>query len=84
MLPKASVAGAQTVVLEVELEWCACRVTSASDPSHLILLQVKQVPEKDRFALEQIEAVAGEASALSYNHPFGSSLRNFDVGGEVV
>ena len=47
-------------------------------------LQVHQVPEEHRLALEQIEAVAAEAAALRDDHPFGAALRDLHLGLEVV
>ena len=57
---------------------------SASGPSQLDPLQVDQVPEEHRLALEQVEAVAAEPAALGHDHALGAALRDLDLGLEVV
>ena len=75
--------GTQTVVLEVEFE----RVLAGCERLRtfpLDALEIDQVPGEHRLALEQIEAVAGEAAALGHDHAFGAALRDLDLGLEVV
>ncbi|EXI77682.1 MAG: hypothetical protein AW12_03098 [Candidatus Accumulibacter sp. BA-94] len=76
-------ADAQAVVLEVELK----RVLAGSESLGTLPLdplQVDQVPQEHRLALEQIEAVTRKASARGQDHPFGATLRHVDVGGDGV
>src|SRR5262249_51489924 len=47
-------------------------------------LQVHQVPREDRLALEQVEAVAAEATALRDQHALASTRRHLDLRLEVV
>ena len=73
MLLKASVPGAEAVVLEVELDGVlAGRERLRAFPADA--LQVDQVPEEDRLALEQVEAVAAEAAAGGEDHALGAAL----------
>ena len=66
-------AEAQAVILEVELQRVlAGRERVRSFPFDA--LQVNQVPEEHRFALEQVEAVTGEASAGGHDHALGAAL----------
>ena len=55
---------------------------SGAFPAHA--LEVDQVPEEDRLALQQVEAVAGEAAALGDEHALAAALRDLDLGLEVV
>jgi hypothetical protein len=47
-------------------------------------LEVHQVPEEDRLALEQVEAVAAEPAAGGQDHALGAARRHLDVGGDGV
>ena len=68
MLLKASVARPEAVVLEVELQRVlAGRERLGAFPADA--LQVDQVPEEDRLALEQVEAVAAEPAAWVTSMP---------------
>ena len=76
-------AGAEAIVLEVELEGVlAGGQRFRTFPANT--LQVNQVPEEHRLALEQIEAVAGEAAAGGKEHAFGAGLGHVDVGRDRV
>ena len=76
-------AHAEAVVLEVELQRVlAGRQRLGAFPLHA--LQVDEVPDEDRLALEQVEAVAGEAAALGDEHALAAALRDLDLGLEVV
>ncbi len=71
-------ADAEAVVLEVELD----RVLAGRERVRAFPLdafQVNQVPEEHRFALEQIEAVAGKPAARGQDHALGTALRHFNV-----
>ena len=39
-----------------------------------------EVVAEDRFALEQVEAIAGEAPPVRENHAFGTAFRDHDLG----
>ena len=71
-------AQAEAVILEVELQ----RVLAGRERVRAFPLdafQVNQVPEEHRFALEQVEAVAGKPAARSQDHALGAAFRHFDV-----
>jgi hypothetical protein len=82
-LLKGKRAHAEAVVLEIEVERVLTRRERVralpADP-----LQVDQVPQEHRLALQQIEAVATEAAALGHDHPVRAALRDLHVGLEVV
>ena len=82
-LLNASVPGAESVVLEVELHRVlAGREGLGAFPADA--LEVDQVPEEHRLALEQVEAVAAEAPAGGEDHALGAALRHVDVGRDRV
>ena len=47
-------------------------------------LEVDQVPQEHRLALEQVEAVARETPARGQDHPLSAVLGHLDVGGNGV
>src|SRR5277367_4769906 len=49
-----------------------------------VMSQIEQVVIKNRLPLQQIEAVAAEASAQSHDHSFRTPLWNRDLGGDGV
>ena len=53
-------------------------------PSHFRRFEVDQIPQEHGLALEQVEAVAGEAPAGGQHHAFGAAFRHLDVGGDGV
>ena len=66
-------ADAEAVILEVELQ----RVLAGRERLRafpLDALEVDQVPQEHRLALEQVEAVAGEASARGQDHALGAAF----------
>ena len=71
-LLKASVPDAEAVILEVELEGVLARA-QASGPFPSMRLQVDQVPQEHRLALQQVEAVAAEPAALGHDHALGAA-----------
>jgi hypothetical protein len=72
-LLKASVPDAQAVVLEVEFDGVrAWRQSLRALP--LQALQIDQVPQEHRLALEQVEAIAAKASAGGQDHALGPTL----------
>ena len=76
-------ADAEAVIFEVELDRVlAGRQRVGAFP--LDPLQVDQVPQEHRLALEQIEAIAGEAPARGQDHALGTALGHVDVGGDGV
>ena len=76
-------ADAEAVILEVELQGVlAGRERVRAFP--LDAFQVNQVPEEHRLALEQVEAIAGEASAGGQDHAFRAAFGHFNVGGDGV
>ena len=46
--------------------------------------QVKKVVDKDRFAFEQVETMATEATTERIDHPLGTTLRNVHLGGDGI
>src|SRR5262245_29498720 len=73
----------KAVVLEVELDdMPAGRDRVRAFP--LETLKIEHVPQPNRFALQQIEAVAPKAAAGGEDDPFGTALRHLDVGGGCV
>src|SRR5215831_9641582 len=71
------------VILEIKLQRVlAGRQCLRSLPAHA--LEIDEVPQKHRLALQQIETVAAEATALGDDHALGAALRNVDVGREGV
>ena len=79
----ATIAQARAVVLPVEHErvLAGCQRLLAL-PLHA--LQLDQVPGEDRPALQQVEAVAGEAAAVGDQHALGAALGNVDLGRDRV
>ena len=49
-----------------------------------VALDVHEVVDKHRLAFEQVEAVAAEPAAVGHEHPLCASLRDFDLGGDLV
>src|SRR5215468_10741041 len=47
-------------------------------------LEVKQVPNKDRFALQQVHSVAAKTSAVCLDHALRATLGYVDVGCDGV
>src|SRR5262245_1615670 len=71
------------VILEIKLQRVlAGRQCLRSLPAHA--LEIDQVPQKHWLALEYVEAVSTEATALRDDHALGAALRNVDVGREGV
>ena len=83
MLLKASVPTPRPSYLKSNSSVCLPGA-SASGPSHLMRFEVDQVPEEHRLALEQVEAVAGEAPARGQDHALGAAFGHLDVGGDGV
>ena len=82
-LLKRERAHAEAVVLEVELDGVlAGRERLRAFP--LDALQIDQVPQEHRLALEQVEAVAGEAPARGQDHALGTAFGHGDVRGDGV
>ena len=83
MLLKASVPTPRPSYLKSNSTVCLPGV-SASGAFPLDALQVDHVPEEHRLALEQVEAVAGEAPARGEDHALRTALRNIDFRGDGV
>ena len=74
----AALAHAGTVIFPVEFQRVLARRERVFTlPLHA--LQLDKVPAKDRLALEQIEAIAGEPAAIGHQHSLRATLRNFDL-----
>ncbi len=71
------------VVLEVELDCVAAR-SQYVGTFPLNPFKVDQVPEKDRLALQKVEAVPSEATAGGDNHTFSAAFGDCDVRRERV
>ena len=73
----------QSFIFKVELDGVLARCQRfGAFPFHP--LQVDQVPQKHRLALEQVEAVAGKAPARGQDHTFGTARRHLDVGSDGI
>src|SRR3954454_5790717 len=77
----AALAGAGSIVLEVKhnrvlagLERVAEDIATSHAALPAIPLEIEHVVGKYRLALEQIEAVSAEATAVSGDHSFGAAL----------
>src|SRR5215472_9853390 len=74
---------AQTVVLEVEHDAVLARRENVrafpTDP-----FEVKQVPNKDRFAFQQVHSVAAKTPAVCLNHALRATSGYVDVGCDGV
>ena len=74
---------AQAVILEVEFDnMLAGRERIRAFP--LDAFEVSQIPEEDRLALEQVEAVAAETATGGQDHAFRAALGDSDVRRDVV
>ena len=82
MLLNASVPTPRPSYLKSNSSVCLPGASVRAFPLHP--LQVDQVPQEHRLALEQVEAVAGEAPARGQDHALGAALRHLDVGGDGV
>ena len=83
MLLKASVPMPRPSYLKSNSSVCLPGA-SASGAFPANALQVHQVPEEHRLALEQVEAVAAEPAAGGQQHALGAARRHFDVGRDGV
>ena len=77
MLLKASVAKPSPSYLKSYCSVCLPGENVRAFPANP--LQVKQVPEEHRLALQQVEAVAAESTAVGDDHALGATLRHGDV-----
>ena len=75
---KGKRADAKPVILEVKLE-CVFAGRERVRTFPLNTVQVNQVPEKHRPALEQVEAIAGEAPAGGQDHAFRAAFGHFNI-----
>src|SRR5262245_8809734 len=76
-------AHAEAVVLEVELDSVLAGGHGVGSlPADA--LQIDEVPEEHRLALQQVEAVAAESATLGHDHPLRATLRDLHIGLEVV
>src|SRR4029079_11042612 len=89
--PGAALAGAGAIILEVKhdrvlagLERVAKDIAISHAALPAIPLEIEHVVGKHRLALEQIEAVSAEATAVSGDHSFGAALGNGNLGGDGV
>src|SRR5262249_8359764 len=73
---------AKSVVPEIELEHVPAGRKLRAFPAHP--LEVDEIPEEHRLALEDVEAVAAKAPTLRDQHALGANLRNLDLDPEVV
>src|SRR5215467_12103195 len=74
---------AKTVVFEVEHDAVLARRENVKAfPAHP--LEVKQVPNKDRFAFQQVHSVAAKTSAVCLDHALRATLGYVDVGCDGV
>ena len=72
---------ANAVALEVELDRVPARRQRVR-PFPFDPLEVDHVLQEYRLALQQVEAVAGEAPARGQDHALGAALRHVDIGGD--
>ena len=71
-------AQAETVILEIKLQ----RVLAGREGLRALpldALEVDQIPQEHRLALEQVEAVAGKAPARGQDHALGATFGDRDV-----
>ncbi len=79
----AAFAEAGAIVFEVEHDGVLARrervLAFPAEP-----LEIEEVVEEHRLALEQIKAIATEAATQGDDHSFGAALRNVHFGGDRI